>query len=154
MTWNYIAGFFDGEGSITQVGKGFRIAISQTDLKVLNDIKNFVGYGFVFQNKKRQPHWKESWVYYIAKQADVHRFIKNIYPHLIVKRNRAKHVLPLLCRFVINQEVQEKKRAENKKQAKILRQQGLTYRQIGAKIGIDFGYVRRLILNKHKTWCA
>lgn len=150
MNWSYIAGFFDGEGSITRVSKGVRISISQTNEPVLNDIKEFAGYGFVFKNRKRQPHWKDSWVYYIARQEEVYKFLKSVYPHLTVKKELAQKTIPRLNSFVIRQKKQEKKRTENKKQAKILREQGLTYRQIGAKLGIDFGHVRRLVLNLKK----
>ena len=59
MNWSYIAGFFDGEGSVAHNGKGFRITIAQTDLEILNLIKDFTGVGHVIEVTKRKKHWKK-----------------------------------------------------------------------------------------------
>ena len=146
MTWEYIAGFFDGEGSLVHNGKGYRITISQTNYEVLDKIKSYAGIGYIFQNKKRKAHWKESWVYYIAKQEDVYYFIKNISPFLIVKRDLAAQIIPKLI-LAIEKGSQRKLRLKNNVIAsKNLRKRGLTYREIGKKLGIDWGYARRLSL--------
>jgi intein-encoded DNA endonuclease-like protein len=146
MTWEYIAGFFDGEGSLVHNGKGYRITISQTNYEVLDKIKSYAGIGYIFQNKKRKAHWKESWVYYIAKQEDVYYFIKNISPFLIVKRDLATQIIPKLI-LAIERGSQRKLRLKNNIIAsKNLRKRGLTYREIGKKLGIDWGYARRLSL--------
>lgn len=87
MTWQYIAGFFDGEGSFCHNGKGFRITISQTDENVLNEIKKFTGLGNVIKVTKRRDHWKDAWVYYIAKQEDVLTFTQNTTEYLLVKKD-------------------------------------------------------------------
>ena len=147
MTWKYIAGFFDGEGSITHNKKGYRITISQTNKEVLNNIKNYTGVGNIFKNSKRRSHWKDSWVYYIAKQSDVFLFLKNILPYLIIKKNEANKTLPDLESSVnrINKKIRE--RRIRIKKVKKLREQGLSYRQIGERLNIDYGYARRLILD-------
>lgn len=74
MTWNYVVGFFDGEGSITKNGSGFRITIVQTNKEVLEEIKKFIQLGGVMEITKRKLHWKDCWVYYIASPKDVHIF--------------------------------------------------------------------------------
>lgn len=54
MTWEYIAGFFDGEGSICHNGKGYRVTIVQTNQEVLDDIVQFSGVGSVIKNHKEK----------------------------------------------------------------------------------------------------
>ncbi|MBA3046930.1 LAGLIDADG family homing endonuclease [Patescibacteria group bacterium] len=146
MTWEYIAGFFDGEGSITHNKKGYRITISQTDLKVLQKIRNYVDYGFVFKNKKRKSHWKDSWIYYIAKQESVLEFLIKIKPLAVVKKEQIIFIIPILKKAVKNINKKKRIRLANIVKAKKLREQGLTYRQIGKKLNIDFGHARRLAL--------
>ena len=146
MTWQYIAGFFDGEGYLGHNGKGYRVTISQINYPVLKMIQDFVGFGFIFKNRKRQSHWKESWVYYIAKQAEVYIFIKNILPYVIVKKDLVAKVIPELRLVVEKYQQQNIDRQRIAEESKLLRKQGLTYREIGKKLGIDWGYARRIIL--------
>jgi intein/homing endonuclease len=147
MTWEYIAGFFDGEGSITHNGKGWRISIAQTNKEVLDRIKVFTKIGGVFEVVKRQSHWKDSWVYFIAKQGDVYKFLKNINNLVIVKKEKSNKVLPELEEYLKKYKLTIKKRNQIKIEARRLRNLGRTYRQIGKELKIDFGQARRIILN-------
>lgn len=144
MTWSYIAGFFDGEGSITHNGKGFRITIAQTNMEVLDEIKFFVGAGNIISVTKRHPHWKDSWVYNISTQKEIYKFLLNVLPFLIVKKALAQKTIPLLRGVVVKQESRKEKREDLIKKTKKLREQGLTYRQIGSRLDIDFGHARRM----------
>lgn len=146
ITWQYIAGFFDGEGSIVHNGSGFRITISQTNFSVLKTMQDFIGFGLIFKNRKRRSHWKESWVYYIAKQEKVYIFIKNILPFIIVKKYLAAKIIPELKFIVDKYQKQSVNRQKIMVTAKLLRDRGLTYREIGKKLSIDWGYARRIIL--------
>lgn len=146
MNWNYIAGFFDGEGSITKNGKGYRITISQTNFKVLNSIKNFLGFGNIFKEKKRKEHWKDSWVFYIAKQDEVLLFLKKIRFLIIVKEKEVARAIKDLNKIVRKINKKKEKSLYIKVKAKKLRDEGMTYREIGNELGIDFGHARRLAL--------
>ena len=148
MTWNYIAGFFDGEGSIGHNGKGYRLTIPQTSYLVLEEIKNFTKKGDIIKTVKRKSHWKDNWVYYVARQKDVQIFLKKLLPHLIVKRKLAEQTILKLNLIVEAQKQKSLLAVFRKKQSILLRNNGLSYRQIGRKIGIDWGYARRLALNK------
>lgn len=46
-SWSYIAGFFDGEGSIVRNRTRFRLAVTQTSLPVLVDIQRVARCGFI-----------------------------------------------------------------------------------------------------------
>ncbi len=70
MDWNYIAGFFDGEGSILKHDPtNYRISIPQTNEEVLQKIKTFSNMGNIFKTRKRKEHWKDSWVYSVANDS-------------------------------------------------------------------------------------
>jgi len=148
INWSYLAGFFDGEGSITHNGKGFRITIPQTNLEVIKKIQQFTKYGNVLSISKRKSHWKDSWIYYIARQKDILFFLKRIFPHLVVKKSYTKQVIKTLNIVVARQERHASAIKNRKINARGLRKRGLSYRAIGKRLNIDWGYARRIILNK------
>lgn len=145
MDWNYIAGFFDGEGTLVGRRRGFRIGITQTNRKVLEEIKKFSGIGHVCSITKRKKHWKDSWLYFIAKQSDVYRFLKRAEPRLIVKKELAGKAIKVLRAYLKEEKRKKLALRARIKKAKDLRSKGLTYREIGKRLSIDFGYARRLI---------
>jgi len=107
MGWEYIAGFFDGEGCLHAVGEGkagshkFAITIAQADqigLEVLSEMKSFLQHNginaYVVEHNrsvsKRNPKWKRCWNLWIRQQLSVKRFIDGVFPHLRVKKQRAE----------------------------------------------------------------
>lgn len=150
MTWEYIAGFFDGEGSLTHNGKGFRITIPQTNEEVLTSIKDFTNTGNIFQEKKRKIHWKDSWIYYIATQKDIYDFLVQIQKFVIVKKLKVLAVLPELQYNIEQQRLRQDKHLQRRMQAIALRKKGLSYWRIGLEMGgLDRGYIRRIILHRY-----
>jgi hypothetical protein len=147
MSWQYIAGFVDGEGSIVRTRPTvYRILIPQTHEGVLKEIQRFAGCGFIYQCKTRKSHWKDNWVYAVARQKDVLFFLQKIQPYLIVKKDLAQTRIPTLKILVKRL---ERKRADLQKRLKLckfLRSRGWTYRAIAKKLNVDFGYARRLFL--------
>jgi len=128
MTWEYVAGFFDGEGSIVHNGKGFRIAITQTNEEVLKKIQKLSGAGYILTLKKRKSHWKDSWLFYIAKQEDVYRFILGIKDYLIVKKQLAEQTV---VKLKIHLEIERRRKLLKEKRlrrAKILRAKDQKFR--------------------------
>ncbi|MBI4449471.1 LAGLIDADG family homing endonuclease [Candidatus Uhrbacteria bacterium] len=146
MTWAYIAGFFDGEGSLSRNGNGFRITIPQTNIEVLNTIQRFAGCGNVIHVTKRQRHWKESWIYAVAKQEDVLYVLRSIGPHLVVKRHLMQAALPDIARTVAQYRREATQRKQQFRTAMSLRKRGWTYRDIGKRLGMDWGWTRRKLL--------
>lgn len=146
MTWAYIAGFFDGEGSISHNGKGYRVTIPQTSLPVLKAIQQHARVGHVIAVSKRKEHWRDAWVYYVAKQSDVESFLRSCCPYLIVKQKKTKDVLAVLPEILTRQRCRARLAAKNKLLVRRLRSRGLSWRAIGNQLGIDWGYARRLYL--------
>ena len=81
-------------------GKGYRIMITQTNKEVLEKIKNHARIGGVVEITKRQPHWKDSWLFFIAKQEDVYKFISAIQDLVVVKKNLINTVKPKLRKIM------------------------------------------------------
>jgi len=148
MNWNYIAGFFDGEGTFGKYSKsGYKVGITQSNKKVLEEIQSFTGIGYIHHIKKRQSHWKNAWVYYIAKQEDVYSFLNKISNKIVIKEGAVLKALPELKKKLANKRRQRVKAIRRKQLAKDLRRKGFSYRQIGKRLSIDWGYARRLILD-------
>ncbi len=147
MNWSYIAGFFDGEGSLTHNGIGFRITIPQTNEEVLNEIRDFTKIGNVIKLHKRKSHWKDAWLYYISSKKDVCIFLKKIVPYLEIKKISAQNAIPNLEKQLVEMKNKKMLYEKRKRRAKRLRLKGLDYRTIGKALGIDWGYARRLALD-------
>ena len=148
MNWSYIAGFFDGEGSITHNnGTGFRITIPQTNEEVLVVMRDFIGFGSIIKLKKRQLHWKDSWLYYISNKKDVYHFLSQAAPHLIVKKRASLQAVIELKAQLSSMRKRKEVHDKRKSEAKLLKFKGWSYRKIGKKLEIDWGYARRLILD-------
>ena len=146
MTWEYIAGFIDGEGTIVRRKRVYNLCISQTNFEVLEEIRKFTGVGAIYSIDKRKPHWKEAWVYSAGGARGTYSVLLNVIDHLIVKRAWALRVLDEL-RIRLRAIDQEKDlKIQRIQRAKLLRQKGWSYRKIAKVLKTDFGYVRRLVL--------
>ncbi len=148
MNWDYIGGFFDGEGTLSRQLKGsrliFRVTISQTNFEVLSKIVKFTEIGFIIKVTKRKSHWKDAWVYYIARQEDVLLFLKKIRSRVVVKKIVVEKAIPEL-QLLIKNKVKRRNRLMNRiSKTRMLRERGWTYRDIGKLLQVDWGYVRRL----------
>ena len=135
-------------------GHGFRVLLPQTNFKVLVAIQGFTRMGFIFKNRKRKIHWKESWVYAVVRQEDVFHFLRHIEPYCIVKREKIKYALPNIKKNLIERRARVRLQAHRIDVARRLRNSGYTYRRIGEKLEVDFGYIRRLMRKgkKMKWW--
>ena len=95
----WMAGFFDGEGSIelgvyrnkrtnTMYFKR-RVCVANTDLNVLNLFRtNFGGCIYESSFSKKNIKWKQMYYWNVATKQSI-SFIRAIYPYLRVKKQRA-----------------------------------------------------------------
>ena len=102
----YVAGLFDGEGSISrqngQTGRGYNrtylvFRIGNNDDRVLKHIHSRFG-GAVRSYKRPRPHY----CFEIGERDDATRFLSALVPHLAIKRNLAWIVLCFLERGMRN----------------------------------------------------
>lgn len=148
MTWEYIAGFVDGEGSIVKRKLAYNLYISQTDFEVLEKIRRFTGVGVIYEVDQRRPNWKQAWLYNAGGLYGTYHVLSHIIDHLIVKRDWAIYVLGELKTRIAEINQQKALKLERIERAIHLRSQGWTYRQIAKELKTDHGYVRRLVLSK------
>src|SRR3989304_413205 len=105
MKWAYVAGFFDAEGSIGFYKRSVRspvgIIISNTNEKVLQDIRNFVGVGHIYErhlDRLGLNHFgkKSVYVLHINSIEEVKNFLKNISRFSVVKKEKVVKGLKIL----------------------------------------------------------
>ena len=103
LTWDWVAGFFDGEGSVngsydrkTLRGTKMRLEISQADETILRRIQRFFGAGVIFENKTRGRR-RRCWYLRVNKKDDVVRIATQLQQH--VRLTRKREALALAASF-------------------------------------------------------
>src|SRR5215471_7953237 len=104
MDWPYLAGFFDGEGCVS-IGRNDRpcctIAQSVGSHNVLQQIKEFLLSQDiacnVHQHVRPVAGRKKAEALWISSSVAVEDFLKNLLPHLIVKREKAETALMVIA---------------------------------------------------------
>ena len=97
MNEEYLAGFFDGEGSLIirfipdkRYRSGFQvninINITQKNLEILEKIKQYLKMGYISYHKR-----DKLWHYNIYKKQDIMKFIELIRGRVFVKNKRLAH---------------------------------------------------------------
>lgn len=109
VTWEYLAGFFDGEGTVcVPFGACFtpRVAMYQSGERgriVLQAVQKFlIEQDMIFgtlESVQRDGKRKVSWMLTIRKRDDVQCFLTWILPYLIVKKVEAQDSLRYLKMF-------------------------------------------------------
>jgi hypothetical protein len=88
VTWEYLAGYFDGVGSLSthhSNGKGwsYRFRISSHNLHLLEEIRTLLGTGSVsLDRSKRTPYYR----FEVGGLAQTNRILARLLPHLQAKR--------------------------------------------------------------------
>lgn len=110
LSWEYVAGFCDGEGYI-----GFRaypkrkdgsrnynprLVITNTNLRVLSLIKEFLGCGNIYRHKgchsrkNRTPaNWKLCWIYQVTGKQNLLPILQGLQPYLVIKVEQADELI-------------------------------------------------------------
>ena|SRR3990167_7606838 len=133
MNWSYIAGFFDGEGSVLGYGRAPRISIAQKRAKVLRDIQKFMWAQDIRSQIYKYPNSKRKDLSQLRVNAtnEVISFIECVLPYLIVKKRECKNALGIL-RTRTNK--RKKWRLSELLKMKELRQKGFTAKQIAREL--------------------
>jgi len=96
MTDEYIAGFFDGEGMV-RINKtkikdtayySLQCVVVNTNITPLLSIQAKYG-GTIAGRKKYKDNWNIAYRWRVTSK-DAERFLKSIYPHLIIKKEQAQ----------------------------------------------------------------
>lgn len=142
MTNEYIAGFFDGEGSIIRFKGKVKLQITQASRPVLEMIKFHFGFGSINELKKRKPHWKDAWVFIVTNNRDCLAMLNNIAPYLVVKKQQALQAIDYLNKWCEKKSDWEHR---NEKAIEMVKA-GMSYRKIQNETKIS----RQTICNRYK----
>ena len=100
MDWGYVAGFFDGEGSVRLKAAPSRpnyaltgLSWANNNLESLEAIQAFIEAGHIQIRKKRGMMTKEAYQLNISKVEELIRVGEMMLPHLIIKRERMQKML-------------------------------------------------------------
>ncbi len=95
MNWDYLAGFLDGEGSIIIKPPRVRLYISNTNKKVLEDIRKFVNCGKVYDisMKNKSEKWSKQYGWTICFHKEVLKILKNLREKLIIKKELCERAI-------------------------------------------------------------
>ena len=99
----YIAGLFDGEGSVDFAKRkekrgnvqSILMRIEMTDEDVLRWVHETLGVGTVRKRNRspsRKAHWKDAWVYSIRFRDALH-VCKILWPHVKVKLHKIEQII-------------------------------------------------------------
>jgi hypothetical protein len=110
MTWQYVAGFFDGEGNINcEVRKGtshrkFELKWYQTTREVLDAIGVFLAEEGIKSNVfefRAGVRKVRCYCLSVASCADVYRALDSMYPYMVVKRTKAEEIMEVIEHRVV-----------------------------------------------------
>ena len=103
MTWQYIAGFFDGEGNVNTSasrGRSWAVRIVQTETNVLNRIAKFLEEhnieSHLYHSYKASQYKKANkdlWCLQLTGESNVNQFLAGVLPFLIVKKPLAQDII-------------------------------------------------------------
>jgi uncharacterized protein YerC len=146
MSNEYIAGFFDGEGSVTKFAhkNSYRITLPQTNLEVLEKIRLHVGVGAIMTVTKRKAHYKDFWLYYTSSNVDTKIFIDKIVEHLVIKKEKCEIVLNKIEQILKEREYKDERIKQDTIEVKKYIEEGLSYRKIEKILGISRQKICRL----------
>ena len=99
MDWSYVAGYFDGEGTVRLNEVPSRpgylltgLSWANTHLESLEAIRDFISCGTI-RPKARREHYRPGYELVVNRADDVLRVGEQMLPHLIIKRARLKEML-------------------------------------------------------------
>jgi len=94
---NYIAGLWDGDGSISLTHQA-SLRIGSGDREVLDWIHQTIGSGRVYQRPRAPSHTKDHYVYTLSRSADLRVFLPQLLRHSRIRRKaqRIREVLAWL----------------------------------------------------------
>jgi len=144
ITWEYLAGFTDGEGSLGVVGKGTRITWGNTDKAVMDAIVEFLrGHGFpvnYYSVEKKAP-WKRIYMANITQKKEMLRIINLLQPLVITKVFQCENVRQWIL-------AKDKKSSVDFDTVMNFRKDGFSWADIAKTMHIKYLKLRNLLIDR------
>lgn len=109
MTWEYVAGFFDGEGWITlyrtdrnRYGRSVKLGMSQNNREVLFVIKKFLESKGLERIGLYKSHKRKTSCLLIQNKFDIEKFLNGVEPMLIVKAAKCREAREFMSKKWMN----------------------------------------------------
>lgn len=95
-SWAYLAGLFDGEGSINVSRGTIRLRINMTSEETLRHLEATFGGKLHRRPAPASPRHKQQWTWSVERQADMRFMLNRLLPLLVTKRRQADLALHYL----------------------------------------------------------
>lgn len=91
INWAYLAGFFDGEGSLHMDDhkSTVQLRIDNTFKEVILEIQLFLGFGKVSNRGRAKSYHKDRIRLTVSNHVEVLKMLERMLPYLVVKRKKA-----------------------------------------------------------------
>ena len=97
----WLAGFFDGEGSLvayssprSKYGKAWSLSVPNTNQDAVTRCQQITGAGSVLPRKGTAPaHYKPQWIWSVHSQRNIASILKQILPYLVIKKQASTDFL-------------------------------------------------------------
>lgn len=144
----WVAGYLEGEGSfLLRTGCSRPVVrVSCTDLDTLERLQGAVG-GRIYPVTKRQPHWKDAWVWQLSGAEEAASLMKVIKPLMGNRRqNQITHCIEAYERHGQQMERYHQGVAARRERVRLLHQQGgLTHQAIADQVGLERSTVSHIL---------
>lgn len=139
---HYLAGFFDGEGSV-YFRKGcatVRVSLCNTNREVMKAIHQRLSFGDLVLHRARLPR-RERWDIQFLNLALNKRFLNLVKGKVTVKREKVETALQRIADYARKKEIVRERWGEMRR----LYEQGLSQREIANRLGVSYQYVNDVI---------
>lgn len=145
----WAAGLFEGEGTISISKRGIRVAVTMTDLDVLETFQNNFG-GSLLKQKLRAAHYKPQWRWTLTNNKDTCEFLEKIIIFLHSRRRaKANEAILLYKKLVCEKKEKSDHVIEIRQKIKELGKSKLTHRDIAIMLDISRTTVTHTLNGKY-----
>jgi hypothetical protein len=148
----WVAGLFEGEGTISINSHGVRASIEMTDIDVLENVKSNFGGSLIEQKRRKgKEHYKISWRWQLTNSKEACEFLEVILPFLYSRRSvRVNEALKWYKESIRAKEIKAAKRQILLEEIKKLGETNISHKEIAIKLNVSRSYVSYTLQGKYK----
>lgn len=135
----WLAGFFDGEGSVDLAREGITLSIANTVRAVMEAVHARTGVGNMDQVEFINKPWRTKYVWRIRNFPEIRTVLLLIRPYLTIKALVADAALE---RIAAKQAFHDAVTARNHEMQRLRRDEGLSYSAIAKRYGVSWQFVQ------------